>query len=41
LALDTSRPTAADVRALTRLATEQERLAAKRIEIGFVAAGDE
>ena len=40
-ALDTSRPTAADVRALTRLATEQERLASERIEIGFIAAGGE
>ena len=32
-ALDTSRPTCADVRALSRLATEQERLAAERIEV--------
>ena len=36
-ALDSSRPTLADVRALTRLATEQERLANERIRVQFVS----
>jgi membrane protein len=34
-ALDTTNPTPADVRALTRLAVEQERLPAQRIEVHF------
>ena len=34
-ALDSARPTPADVRALSRLATEQERLAQERIEVRF------
>jgi uncharacterized BrkB/YihY/UPF0761 family membrane protein len=34
-ALDSSRPTPADVRALSRLATEQERLAHERIDVRF------
>jgi hypothetical protein len=36
-ALDTSRPTPADLRALGSLATEQKRLAAERIEVEFNA----
>ena len=36
-ALDTSRPTPADIRALNRLAAEQQRLAAQRIEVAFNA----
>jgi hypothetical protein len=36
-ALDTSRPTPADFRALGSLATEQKRLAAERIEVEFNA----
>jgi hypothetical protein len=35
-ALDISRPTPADIRALTRLAVEQERLPAERIEVRFI-----
>jgi len=34
-ALDSTRPTAADVRALRLLATEQERLAAERVDVNF------
>jgi uncharacterized BrkB/YihY/UPF0761 family membrane protein len=36
-ALDTSRPTPADIRALARLAAEQQRLAAQVIEVAFHA----
>jgi hypothetical protein len=34
-ALESSRPTPADMRALSRLATEQERLAHERIDVRF------
>jgi uncharacterized BrkB/YihY/UPF0761 family membrane protein len=37
-ALDTTNPTPADVRALTRLAVEQERLPAQRVEVHFPTA---
>lgn len=40
-ALDTSRPTEADVRALTRLATEQERLVTQRIRVHFAGSGSQ
>ncbi|GAA2165933.1 uncharacterized BrkB/YihY/UPF0761 family membrane protein [Humibacillus xanthopallidus] len=39
-ALDPSRPTPADIRALSRLATEQERLVAQRITVQFTAPGE-
>jgi uncharacterized BrkB/YihY/UPF0761 family membrane protein len=39
-ALDTSRPTPADIRALSRLATEQERVVAERITVQFTAPGE-
>ena len=38
-ALDISRPTPADIRALTRLATEQERLPTERIRVHLVTGG--
>ena len=39
-ALDPSRPTTADMRALTRLATEQERIPAQRITVEFTPPGE-
>jgi membrane protein len=38
-ALDLNRPTAADVRALTLLAREQERIPAARIQLRLVGGG--